>query len=133
MTKTEHLVLSYLETSMKNNLKETIHQQPVVFSTIDMKSLQPQLADFIDFFEYKNDLNHAQITRESDLSGTTLKFMSNRDFDGDARVRKSSLDKLIEYVEYCIELNKDEFTQNIPDEFIFTEEIVDEIPSIYND
>lgn len=133
MTITEQLVLSYLETSMKNNLKETIHQQPVVFSTIDMKSLQPQLADFIDFFEYKNNLNHAQITKESGLSGTTLKFMSNKDFNGDARVRKSSLDKLIEYVEYCIELNKNEFTQNIPDDFIFTEEMADKIPSVYGD
>lgn len=133
MTITEQLVLSYLETSMKNNLKETIHQQPVVFSTIDMKSLQPQLADFIDFFEYKNNLNHAQITKESGLSGTTIKFMSNKDFNGDARVRKSSLDKLIEYVEYCIELNKDEFTQNIPDDFIFTEETADKIPSVYGD
>lgn len=133
MTITEQLVLSYLETSMKNNLKETIHQQPVVFSTIDMKSLQPQLADFIDFFEYKNNLNHAQITKESGLSGTTIKFLSNKDFNGDARVRKSSLDKLIEYVEYCIELNKDEFTQNIPDDFIFTEETADKIPSVYGD
>lgn len=133
MTITEQLVLSYLETSMKNNLKETIYQQPVVFSTIDMKSLQPQLADFIDFFEYKNNLNHAQITKESGLSGTTIKFLSNKDFNGDARVRKSSLDKLIEYVEYCIELNKDEFTQNIPDDFIFTEEMADKIPSVYGD
>ena len=133
MTVTENLLLSYLETSMKNNLKETIYQQPVVFSTIDMKSLQPQLADFIDFFEYKNNLKHTQITKESDLSGTTLKFMLNRNFEGDARIRKSSLDKLIEYVEYSIEVNKDELTQIIPNDFIFTEEIVDEIPSVYGD
>ena len=133
MTVTENLLLSYLETSMKNNLKETIYQQPVVFSTIDMKSLQPQLADFIDFFEYKNNLKHTQITKESDLSATTLKFMLNRNFEGDARIRKSSLDKLIEYVEYSIEVNKDELTQIIPNDFIFTEEIVDKISSVYGD
>ena len=133
MTVTENLLLSYLETSMKNNLKETIYQQPVVFSTIDMKSLQPQLADFIDFFEYKNSLNHTQITKESDLSGTTLKFMSNRDFDGETRIRKSSLDKLIEYVEYYIECNKDENTEIVPEDFIFTKEMADKIPSVYGD
>lgn len=121
MNEKEKTLFNLLEESMKNNLKHAILQEPVILGTVDIKSLQPHLAEFILFFQYKNNLDSKHLVEESGISSSTLKFMTNKKFDGDGRIRKTSLNKLIEFIELYQSYHQENSDKQIPDKFTFND------------
>lgn len=130
MDNSEKVIQKLLLTSMYNKLRKTVYYEPVIMGTIEVESLQPHLSDLITFIQNTFDFSLAELSKEVHVSESTLKNLKYNYQSGNQRIRKGSVDKILNTAHQFISIADGNHQIIETENFEFNEKILDKLQTM---